>query len=312
MFSIVLPVFNVEKYIERCLLSLKKQTYTNFEMIFVDDCGHDQSIRIVERYAENDPRIRIVKNQYNLGTYHARRIGVAYAKGNYIVFLDPDDELELHTLHILNQKIYDEPEVIFFGSRRIPVSKFWQSKPEVPMLKEKENKDRLIIKIAKCRKLSKGTEGKAFNKQYLIRVYSRLNIPHSVKLIYGEDKLLFFGTMTFLNNAVSVNENLYLYHKNNTSITVVNSRESDYLRISQLVLVKSYIEEFRSNYNCNESFKSIVVNNVATDILRMKLFQNNKFMINFKLYYNILKLSKRPSDFIKLMIFIISAGRVFK
>ncbi|HDU8431967.1 TPA: glycosyltransferase family 2 protein [Morganella morganii] len=121
MFSIVLPVFNVEKYIERCLLSLKKQTYTNFEMIFVDDCGHDQSIRIVERYAENDPRIRIVKNQYNLGTYHARRIGVAYAKGNYIVFLDPDDELELHTLHILNQKIYDEPEVIFFGSRRIPV-----------------------------------------------------------------------------------------------------------------------------------------------------------------------------------------------
>ncbi|MFO4670907.1 glycosyltransferase family 2 protein [Vibrio cholerae] len=312
IFSIVLPVFNVENYIERCLLSLKKQSYTNFEMIFVDDCGNDQSIKIVEKYAKGDARIRIVKNQSNLGTYHARRVGVSYAKGNYIVFLDPDDELEAETLCILHQKTFDNPDVIFFGSRRVPASKFWQSKPEVPIFKEKENNEKLILKIAKLRNLSKGTEGKAFNKEYLTQAYSRLNVPDSVKLIYGEDKLLFFSTMSCLNKAVSVKERLYVYHKNETSITVVNSIDSDRIRIDQLILVKNLVANFNSSCKRNMYFKKIIFNEITTDILRIKIFQDDTFVAKLMLYYNMVKRSKRTNDFLKLVVFFISSGRIVK
>lgn len=93
--SIIVPCYNTEKYIERCLESLINQTYKNLEIIVVDDATPDNSIDIVKIYQENDSRIKIVKNEKNKGLYLARLAGAEIATGDYIAFVDSDDYVEL-------------------------------------------------------------------------------------------------------------------------------------------------------------------------------------------------------------------------
>src|SRR5690554_2963882 len=99
--SVVLPTYNVGSFISRCLESLRRQSFYEFEIVVVDDCGSDSSIAIVDKYAEVDKRIRVVRNPRNMGTYHARRVGVEHAVGEFVVFLDPDDELAKDTIGLI-------------------------------------------------------------------------------------------------------------------------------------------------------------------------------------------------------------------
>ena len=92
LLSVVIPIYNVERYIADSLESLLAQSYSRFEAILVDDGSTDRSVAIAERYAAEDPRLRIV-HQANAGLGAARNRGVAEARGTYLTFLDPDDLL---------------------------------------------------------------------------------------------------------------------------------------------------------------------------------------------------------------------------
>jgi len=105
--SVIIPVYNVEAYVEECLVSILKQTMQDWEMICVDDGGTDQSMEIVEKYAAQDERIRIV-HQENAGLSAARNHGLRVAEGKYILFLDSDDYLKEETLECLLQKAEEE------------------------------------------------------------------------------------------------------------------------------------------------------------------------------------------------------------
>ena len=91
--SIIVPVYKVEKYLSRCLDSILKQTFREFELIIIDDGSPDQSGLIADRYAKSDKRIRII-HQENKGVSEARNVGIKYAKGTFIGFVDPDDYIE--------------------------------------------------------------------------------------------------------------------------------------------------------------------------------------------------------------------------
>lgn len=90
--SVIIPVFNVEKYLEECLDSILNQSFTNIEIICVDDGSNDSSLDILKRYAKNDSRIKII-SQNNNGVGNARNMGLEIAKGKYIYFIDADDFL---------------------------------------------------------------------------------------------------------------------------------------------------------------------------------------------------------------------------
>lgn len=92
--SVILPVYNVEQYIEKCLNSLRSQTLNEMEFIFVDDKSPDKSISIVESAANEDTRIRILYNDYNLGPGPSRNRGIEIARGEYLNFSDPDDYMD--------------------------------------------------------------------------------------------------------------------------------------------------------------------------------------------------------------------------
>lgn len=91
--SIIIPVFNVEAYVSRCINSVLSQTYTDFEVIIVNDGSQDKSGKIADIYAKKDNRIKVV-HQENKGVSAARNAGLRESKGEYIGFVDPDDWIE--------------------------------------------------------------------------------------------------------------------------------------------------------------------------------------------------------------------------
>ena len=93
--SIIIPVYNVEKYLRQCLDSIVNQTLKDIEIICIDDCSSDNSLNILEEYAKNDQRFVIIKQETNQGQGVARNIGIEKARGEYIGFVDPDDWIEL-------------------------------------------------------------------------------------------------------------------------------------------------------------------------------------------------------------------------
>lgn len=100
--SIILPVHNVEPYVKQCLDSIVSQTYGNFELLCVDDCGTDDSMEVVRDFAEHDKRIRILRHNKNQGLGAARNTGMNLASGEFITFIDSDDWVLpdfLKTLH---------------------------------------------------------------------------------------------------------------------------------------------------------------------------------------------------------------------
>ena len=89
--SIITPSYNSEKYISETIESVLTQTYKNWEMIIVDDASSDDSLQIIEQYAQKDDRIKVIKSKQNMGPAKARNRAIEEAKGKYIAFLDSDD-----------------------------------------------------------------------------------------------------------------------------------------------------------------------------------------------------------------------------
>lgn len=99
--SIIIPVYNTEKYLSRCLDSLLKQTLHDLEIIIINDQTTDNSMQIATEFAKKDSRIRILENSQNMGPMWSRREGYSRAKGEYIVFCDSDDYFPIDALKIL-------------------------------------------------------------------------------------------------------------------------------------------------------------------------------------------------------------------
>lgn len=92
--SVIIPVYNVEKYLVRCMKSVLRQSFQNFEVICVDDCSKDRSLSILRKFQKKDSRITILKNEVNLGLGQTRDNGFEKARGEYVVFVDSDDQIK--------------------------------------------------------------------------------------------------------------------------------------------------------------------------------------------------------------------------
>lgn len=103
-FSIIIPIYNAEKYIENCLNSILKQNFKDYEIILVDDGSTDNSKKICENYVKQDSRIKLISKQ-NEGSGKARNIGISNSNGKYLYFPDSDDILEENSLQIINSEI---------------------------------------------------------------------------------------------------------------------------------------------------------------------------------------------------------------
>lgn len=118
--SVIVPIYNTEAYLERCLLSLLGQTFQNFEILCVDDASQDGSARIAETFSRRDGRLRLIRHDRNLGAGGARNSGIRAAASNYLAFVDSDD----HADNDLLAQVYAATrgeffDVVSFGYRSV-------------------------------------------------------------------------------------------------------------------------------------------------------------------------------------------------
>ena len=109
--SIIVPFYNVEKYVGECMESLINQTMKDIEIICIDDCGTDNSRQIVEKFAQNDKRIKIVTNDKNRGLSYSRNVGIKHATAPYITFCDSDDLLTHDACEKLFNAVHNKSDI---------------------------------------------------------------------------------------------------------------------------------------------------------------------------------------------------------
>ena len=118
LFSIIIPVYNVEEYLSACLDSVLNQSFLDWEALCVDDGSTDGSIAILEGYAARDSRIKVI-SQLNAGTASARNAGLRASQGQYVFFLDSDDWIQPDSLQLLADQLDGEDILCFSGKRYI-------------------------------------------------------------------------------------------------------------------------------------------------------------------------------------------------
>ena len=118
--GILVPIYNVGKYIERCARSLFEQTYSNIEYVFVNDCSTDNSIAILENilreYPNRTPHVKIVHHKSNRGSAASRNSGLDNSKADFLMFVDADDWLEKNATELLLQKQQETDADIVYGN----------------------------------------------------------------------------------------------------------------------------------------------------------------------------------------------------
>lgn len=122
-FSVIMPVYGVEKYLSQAIDSVLCQTFSDFELILVDDKSPDNSPMICDEYEKKDSRVRVIHKAQNQGLGMARNTGLEYAAGEYVLFMDSDDTIHRDTLKIVSDNLKSNPQILVFGIKR-----FYQNK----------------------------------------------------------------------------------------------------------------------------------------------------------------------------------------
>lgn len=116
LVSVVLPIYNVERYLERCILSVVNQTYRHLEIILVDDASPDRCPQLCDAWAQKDPRIKVIHKE-NAGLGYARNTGIDHATGEYICFFDSDDYIEPNTIEdCICAAVGEKADLVCFGN----------------------------------------------------------------------------------------------------------------------------------------------------------------------------------------------------
>lgn len=236
-FSIVIPIYKVEKYMEECVESILAQTYKNFEIILVDDGSPDNCPKICDDYVKKDKRISVIHKE-NGGLSSARNAGLNKASGEYVIFLDSDDYYSSkNALEILNEKIEESsPEALFFQRKKFIDGKstFKVSTPYP------ENKgENLFFMLAKNDKMDASAPLKATKREYLLK--HQLYFKEG---IYSEDVEWFFRYARHLTSIVLINDIFYCYRLRAGSITHTKTKKNiDDLFFS----IENYAEKIRDS-----------------------------------------------------------------
>lgn len=211
--SICIPVYNVEKYIEECLESIINQTYTDIEIIVVNDCTPDKSMDMVRKYAVKDDRIKILNHDRNKGLMRARETGYKVATGDYITFCDSDDKMPLNGIEILLKSALNTGADITSGEMQQFIgNKFFSaSHLSLPF----GNNPEAVYKALLSKSYSHTLCSKLF-KNTLLKDYVFATLDHATN---GEDGILFYQVLQNANKVVHLPQVVYLYRNNPSSST---------------------------------------------------------------------------------------------
>lgn len=207
--SIVLPVYNAEKSIENAIQSVLQQSYTNYELIVVDDGSIDRTSEVIKKYSSEE-RVRIIKKS-NGGVSSARNIGINRAKGDYLMFLDSDDRLMDNCLTRLVEYIenYKEADLIIFG---------WKEEGSSNTIRKVADKSIFVDVVESIERIIKTDfgcgGGYPWNKLWRVNAIKNKDIipAFNEKLILCEDKEWTVRLLLNCKRVLLIPDVLYIYH----------------------------------------------------------------------------------------------------
>ena len=212
LISVIVPIYNVEKYLRKCVDSILNQTYENLEIILVDDGSTDNCPKICDYYQKKDKRIRVIHKE-NGGLSDARNCGLDIAKGEYVGFVDSDDFIHHRMFELLLKYLLE-------NNADISICNY--TKVTEVDLKIDEN---IELKEINCyskkefiKKLVQEDGGKyivAWNKLYKRKIFDQLRFPYGRQ---HEDEFIIHHVIDLSKKIVCINEYLYYYLQRNNSI----------------------------------------------------------------------------------------------
>lgn len=271
-FSIILPIYNVEKYLDRCIESILKQGFNDIEIILVDDESPDNCPQICDLWKKKDKRIKVIHKK-NGGLGYARNSGLKVAQGQYVWFVDSDDTIASDALEKIHEQllIHNNPDVIFFGYKRIN-KKGKVDFEEIQNVKKKSffTKNEIIKELLPDFIFSNPNSKEEINickSAWCCCIKNEVIQSNNIKFesereYISEDYYFWLDNFDKFNSMVFLNESYYLYYQNEDSLSLKYRNDRfEKLKIfdqkmDELVVKHSYPSE------CHIRLKGLFISNL--------------------------------------------------
>jgi len=260
--SIIIPVYNCDKYLDTCIQSILMQSFSNFEVICIDDNSTDNSLFILERYAKKDERIKILINDENKGSGYSRNKALDIANGKYIFFLDSDDWIEDETLEFLyNRCEKDDLDVIMFKNIVFYENKLDFGYERYYDMNYMDKYDGVIfnhwdLTSNEVFNLPVGPCNKLYKKSFLDKYHIRFPNENLIQ----QDNPFFFKVITLAEN-VGVSTK-YFYNRRRRSKSVMGSLGDERL-FSRIYIAELLVAYFLNDKKLYNRYKKDLFNRVS-------------------------------------------------
>lgn len=247
--SIVIPAYNSEKYIEKNLMFLERQTSKNFEVIVIDDGSTDNTYEVSEACLEKFKiEHKVVRCEINRGQSVARNIGIKHSRGKYILFLDSDDFAENNLVQILERNLFNEPDIVFFDHKRIKEDDSINVNRAQDFEFRKEKSGIEVFYAYKDNKIRLWTGSLIYNKEFLKK--------NNLKFLEGahgaEDLNFMFKALLSSNKVRGIEDSLVFYCQRDDSLTNNPDIYKNITVIESMEDVSNFIDEKKLDTNLKE------------------------------------------------------------
>ncbi|MCL1946745.1 MAG: glycosyltransferase [Chitinivibrionia bacterium] len=298
--SVIIPVYNVERYLERCINSILSQTFTDFECILVDDGSPDSCPAICDEYAERDKRIKVI-HQKNAGTAYARDAGIKSAKGEFLSFVDSDDWIENNALEVLYKKQQETDADIVLGNVKYLYKNynFIFKQPDIP-----SDIPPLEYLFSTPHSPHRGMCGRIYRSKFY---HTDLYIPKSN---IGEDFIINTQIFSRLgeNKIANVNAVVYMYDQKTSGITQRKKYYGEPYYENSGIACRLWIKEFLEKNNLyTEKVKDgflfdFIIDGIFPYIRQKKKITKNEADIFYTEFYSKCNKINKISFWLKIII----------
>ena len=278
LISIIVPIYNVEKYLNKCIDSIIHQTYKNLEIILVDDGSPDRCPQICDEYAKKDSRIKVFHKK-NGGVSSARNIGLINSTGKYIGFIDPDDYIE-PTMYeeLLNTLKKSNAKISMCGYASIKNNKIINIETYENLTEKIISSEKFLSDILDCKLL-----GITCNKLFLKDKNSNLQFNENIH--YSEDTLLLFDFLNPNDTIAICTKKLYNYIKSESSINENIMSEKKMSCFNAVYLIINICKEkFPNLVDKTSNFKQNFCIKFLLDAYRSSYSKNKKYIPKLRKY----------------------------
>ena len=282
--SLIIPIYNVEQYLGRCLESVIKQTLLDIEIICIDDGTKDSSCSIVDEYMKKDYRIRLYHKD-NGGLSSARNEGLKYATGEYIWFIDSDDYIEENACERLYYEIIeDHPEIIVFGANTFPLIPWidnWTAVNLSPITGKFKNNN-VINALFHERGAFPFVWRNCFNRAFL----NSNNLKFDETVRFGEDTIFQFQAFSCASDVTFISDKLYDYRHYRTGSLMNNFNKNYYEKIKYHIIIMDHIAGWWKENGILEKygidFLQWSLDFVAFELIKFESEEKKKLVYMFK------------------------------